>query len=215
MDSREDNIKKDVKKSNKTVIIIIMLFIIIALVSVCVYLGFKLNKKSDENTNELNEIKNETIYIGKNKLTDNKVDNNRADDNKANNNKVDSNKVNSNKVNSNKVNSNKVNSNKVNSNNVYDNKNDDSKNDDSKSTDSKEYTEQELAQMALDYYEAKTGYRPGKVATEKNEEGKIVIQLYDSFEDHNSTSDWYTIDPKTAKGTNVLEENIDLSKFAK
>ncbi len=200
MDSKEDNIKKDVKKSNKTVIIIIMLFIIIALVSVCVYLGFKLNKKSDENTNELNEIKNETIYIGKNKLTDNKVDNNRADDNKANNNKVDSNKVNSNKVNSN---------------NVYDNKNDDSKNDDNKSTDSKEYTEQELAQMALDYYEAKTGYRPGKVATEKNEEGKIVIQLYDSFEDHNSTSDWYTIDPKTAKGTNVLEEDIDLSKFAK
>ena len=200
MDSREDNIKKDVKKSNKTVIIIIMLFIIIALVSVCVYLGFKLNKKSDENTNELNEIKNETIYIGKNKLTDNKVDNNRADDNKANNNKVDSNKVNSNKVNSN---------------NVYDNKIDDSKNDDNKSTDSKEYTEQELAQMALDYYEAKTGYRPGKVATEKNEEGKIVIQLYDSFEDHNSTSDWYTIDPKTAKGTNVLEEDIDLSKFAK
>lgn len=195
MDSKEDNIKKDVKKSNKTVIIIIMLFIIIALVSVCVYLGFKLNKKSDENTNELNEIKNETIYIGKNKLTDNKVDNNRADDNKANNNKVDSNKVNSN--------------------NVYDNKIDDSKNDDSKSTDSKEYTEQELAQMALDYYEAKTGYRPGKVATEKNEEGKIVIQLYDSFEDHNSTSDWYTIDPKTAKGTNVLEEDIDLSKFAK
>lgn len=200
MDSREDNIKKDVKKSNKTVIIIIMLFIIIALVSVCVYLGFKLNKKSDENTNELNEVKNETIYIGKNKLTDNKVDNNRADDNKANNNKVDSNKVNSNKVNSN---------------NVYDNKIDDSKNDDNKSTDSKEYTEQELAQMALDYYEAKTGYRPGKVATEKNEEGKIVIQLYDSFEDHNSTSDWYTIDPKTAKGTNVLEEDIDLSKFAK
>ena len=200
MDSKEDNIKKDVKKSNKTVIIIIMLFIIIALVSVCVYLGFKLNKKSDENTNELNEIKNETIYIGKNKLTDNKVDNNRADDNKANNNKVDSNKVNSNKVNSN---------------NVYDNKIDDSKNDDSKSTDSKEYTEQELAQMALDYYEAKTGYRPGKVATEKNEEGKIVIQLYDSFEDHNSTSDWYTIDTKTAKGTNVLEEDIDLSKFAK
>lgn len=190
MDRKEDNIKKDVKKSNKTVIIIIMLFIIIALVSVCVYLGFKLNKKSDENTNELNEVKNETIYIGKNKLTDNKVDNNKVDDNIANNNKVDSNKVNSN--------------------NVYDNKNDDNK-----STDSKEYTEQELAQMALDYYEAKTGYRPGKVATEKNEEGKIVIQLYDSFEDHNSTSDWYTIDPKTAKGTNVLEEDIDLSKFAK
>lgn len=195
MDSKEDNIKKDVKKSNKTVIIIIMLFIIIALVSVCVYLGFKLNKKSDENTNELNEVKNETIYIGKNKLTDNKVDNNKVDDNIANNNKVDGNKINSN--------------------NVYDNKVDDSKNDDNKSIDSKEYTEQELAQMALDYYEAKTGYRPGKVATEKNEEGKIVIQLYDSFEDHNSTSDWYTIDPKTAKGTNVLEEDIDLSEFAK
>lgn len=205
MDSKEDNIKKDVKKSNKTVIIIIMLFIIIALVSVCVYLGFKLNKKSDENTNELNEIKNETIYIGKNKLTDNKVDNNKVDDNKANNNKVDNNKANNNKVNSNNVYDNKIDDNKI----------DHSKNDDNKSTDSKEYTEQELAQMALDYYEAKTGYRPGKVATEKNEEGKIVIQLYDSFEDHNSTSDWYTIDPKTAKGTNVLEEDIDLSKFAK
>lgn len=74
----------------------------------------------------------------------------------------------------------------------------------------KEYTQQELEKMALDYYEKKNNYRPSNVASTKNSDGTISIQLYDSLSDHNSTADWYTIDPKTATGTNILGNKIDL-----
>lgn len=79
----------------------------------------------------------------------------------------------------------------------------------------KEYTEQELCQMSLDHYEKKNNYRPGHAAAQKNDDGTVTIQLYDSFSDHNSTSDWYTINPKTGKGKNLMEEDIDISPFAK
>lgn len=72
------------------------------------------------------------------------------------------------------------------------------------------YTQTELEQMALDFYEEKTGYRPGSVASEVQKNGTIAIQLYDNFETHNSTSDWYTVNPKTAQGTDILGNQIDL-----
>lgn len=72
------------------------------------------------------------------------------------------------------------------------------------------YTQAELEKMALDYYEAKTGYRPSSVASQVNADGTVAIQLYDNLEDHISTSDWYTVDSKTAVGTNTLGESIDL-----
>jgi len=74
----------------------------------------------------------------------------------------------------------------------------------------KTYTQSELEQMALNYYEALTGYRPSMVASIVNEDGTLSIQMYDSLGDHNSTSDWYTVDMKTAEGTNIMEEKIDL-----
>ena len=74
----------------------------------------------------------------------------------------------------------------------------------------KEYTTEELEKMALDYYEAKTGYRPSRVGSQKNDDGTISIQLYDNMGDHNSTSDWYTVDPKTAVGTDITKNKIDL-----
>jgi len=80
---------------------------------------------------------------------------------------------------------------------------------------SKEYTEAQLCAMALDHYEKTNNYRPGHAASQKNDDGTITIQLYDSFSDHNSTSDWYTVNPKTGKGKNLLEEDIDLSPYAK
>lgn len=74
------------------------------------------------------------------------------------------------------------------------------------------YTTEQLEKMALDYYEAKTGYRPGKVASQVNDDGTISIQLYDSMVDHNTTSDWYTVDAKTAVGENIMKEKIDLKE---
>jgi len=72
------------------------------------------------------------------------------------------------------------------------------------------YTTKELEKMALDYYEAKNGYRPEYVASQVNDDGIVAIQLYDVFTDHISTSDWYSVDPKTAVGENIMGEKIDL-----
>ncbi len=76
----------------------------------------------------------------------------------------------------------------------------------------KTYSQKELEQMALDYYERKTGYRPGSVASELQEDGTVVIQLYDNLGTHNSTSDWYTVNSKSAQGTDSLGNKIDLKK---
>ena len=95
------------------------------------------------------------------------------------------------------------------------NTNNTNKTNNSNSNTSKEYTEEELSKMALEYYEKKNGYRPGHSAAEKNDSGMVTIQLYDSFSDHNSTCDWYTINPKTGKGTNTMGEEIDLTPYAK
>lgn len=73
-----------------------------------------------------------------------------------------------------------------------------------------EYTAKELEKMALDYYEKETGYRPSQSASQVNEDGTISIQLYDNMGDHNSTSAWYTVDPKTAVGIDILENRVDL-----
>ncbi len=73
-----------------------------------------------------------------------------------------------------------------------------------------EYTIESLCEMALDYYEALTGYRPSSAAGEKQADGMVVIQLYDNLGDHNSTSDWYTVDPMSAVGTNMMGETINL-----
>lgn len=72
------------------------------------------------------------------------------------------------------------------------------------------YSIDALCEMALDYYEALTGYRPSQVAGGKRDDGMVVIQLYDNLGDHNSTSDWYTVDPMSAVGTNTMGETIDL-----
>lgn len=72
------------------------------------------------------------------------------------------------------------------------------------------YSQQELEKMALDYYEALTGYRPSKVTSKVNDDGTLAIQMYDLVQDHTSTSDWYTVDMKTAEGTNVLGDKINL-----
>lgn len=72
------------------------------------------------------------------------------------------------------------------------------------------YTTSELQKMALDYYEAKTGYRPNSVSLQVNADGSISIQLYDNMGDHNSTSDWYTVDKNTATGTDIMGNKIDL-----
>lgn len=82
-------------------------------------------------------------------------------------------------------------------------------------------TAEDISALALDYYEAKTGYRPA-YAEASIEGTTATIQLYDLIVDdeadglaHTSTSDWYTIDTATLKGTNTLGEAVDLNEAAK
>ena len=120
--------------------------------------------------------------------------------------------ANSSKIFKNQSKDTQTNSNSNNSINIEQSNSDKQDNNNSNNQDNKkqEYTQTELEQMALDYYEKKTGYRPGKVASELQQDGKLAIQLYDDMGGHNSTSDWYIIDTKTAQGTDILENKIDL-----
>lgn len=73
------------------------------------------------------------------------------------------------------------------------------------------YSNEELAEMALNYYEAANAYRPGAADAAIDEDGTVVIRFYDSFADHDATSDWYRIDRYTARGTDLMEEPVDLT----
>ena len=101
------------------------------------------------------------------------------------------------------------------SNNSIDNSTSNTVSKNNNTTIKKEYSEQELCQMSLDYYEKTFNYRPGHTEATKTDDGKIEIRLYDSFEDHDSTCDRFIVDPKTGKGTNITEQEIDLTPYAK
>ena len=72
------------------------------------------------------------------------------------------------------------------------------------------YSNEKLCEMALGYYEMRTGYRPARAAAEMDENGAIAIQLYDDLGDHISTADWYTVDRFTATGEDLMGNAIDL-----
>ena len=64
----------------------------------------------------------------------------------------------------------------------------------------------------MTYHYELTGYKPQNVFSTINEDGTYSIQLYDNdMDDHSTTCDWYTIDPKTGKGTNIVNEPVDLT----
>lgn len=120
--------------------------------------------------------------------------------------------ANSSKIFKNQSKDTQTNSNSNNSINIEQSKSDKQDNNNSNNQDNKkqEYIQNELEQMALDFYEEKTGYRPGSVASEIKKDGTVAIQLYDNLGSHNSTSDWYTVNQKTAQGTDILGNQIDL-----
>ncbi|MGN1341545.1 MAG: hypothetical protein ACI4WS_14735 [Oscillospiraceae bacterium] len=78
------------------------------------------------------------------------------------------------------------------------------------------YTDEQIVQIAQNYYQANNGgYTPGSAGTKSNEDGTVTIQLYDSFDDHNSTAAWYTIDRVTLKGTDdIMGTEVDMSGYA-
>lgn len=74
------------------------------------------------------------------------------------------------------------------------------------------YTEDQLCEMAQEYYYRHTGFRPPISEVDHKSGDIITIHLYEINGNHTATSDWYDIDIKTAKGTNISGEVIDLTE---
>lgn len=66
------------------------------------------------------------------------------------------------------------------------------------------YSNEELGQMAQQYYTALYDYTPSCVGTRMNPDNTVTIQLYDNMGDHNSTSAWYTVDRWSTEGTDDI-----------
>lgn len=66
------------------------------------------------------------------------------------------------------------------------------------------YSNEELCDMALNYYEAASGYRPSLSEAIVNSDDTVTIQLYDNMGDHNATAAWYTVDRTTGAGTDDI-----------
>ncbi len=75
------------------------------------------------------------------------------------------------------------------------------------------HSNEELVQLAGDYYEKKYGDRPPCVEVDSEEGDEVKIHLYENMSDHTATWDWYTINRVTLKGENILGEEIDLGGF--
>lgn len=75
-----------------------------------------------------------------------------------------------------------------------------------------EFTDDELIQMASDYYaNIHDGNRPSHIAIE-NDDGTIVdIHLYEEGQDSIATLDWYYINRSTGTGYDFLGYEIDLT----
>lgn len=75
------------------------------------------------------------------------------------------------------------------------------------------YSDSELTDMAKKYYEMHNGDVPPYVEIEDdpNEEGQVMIRLYEIVDDHTATWDWYIIDRTTGRGEDVIGNEVDLT----
>lgn len=75
------------------------------------------------------------------------------------------------------------------------------------------YSNQELADLALDYYQENNPAQDSQnltSAAQTQEDGSVSIQVYENLGDHNSTAAWYTVDRVTAAGTDGSGSEVDL-----
>lgn len=78
------------------------------------------------------------------------------------------------------------------------------------------YTDDELSQMALDFYAANNdGYVPSTAYIEVSDDTSVTIHLFDNMEGHVTTYAWYKVDRKTAEGEDIVfGDKIDLKPAA-
>ena len=75
----------------------------------------------------------------------------------------------------------------------------------------REASEDELIYLATRYYGSRNNHIPEFVDVLPQEDGTAAIHLYDIYDGHASTCDWYYIDPSTCKGTDILSRDVDLN----
>ena len=74
------------------------------------------------------------------------------------------------------------------------------------------YSNQELADLALNFYQENNQDSQNLAsAAQTNEDGSVSIQVYENLGDHNSTAAWYTVDRMTATGTDGAGNAVDLA----
>ena len=73
------------------------------------------------------------------------------------------------------------------------------------------FSTEELTRFALTDYAADTAYEPQYAAAELQADGTVAVQLFDQVVDHNSTADWYVLDPMTGTGTNSMGQAVDIT----
>ncbi len=74
------------------------------------------------------------------------------------------------------------------------------------------FSNEELAQMALNFYTEQKGYTPTICDTQSNPDGTVTIHLYDIVDDHTATLAWYTISRFTAEGTDdIMSEPVSFA----
>lgn len=78
------------------------------------------------------------------------------------------------------------------------------------------YTDQELCDMAANYYFWTTGYKPPISEVDSVNGDIVTIHLYEVKDGHTATSAWYEIDRTTGKGKNaLLGDEVDLTEVLK
>lgn len=68
----------------------------------------------------------------------------------------------------------------------------------------------QLCQLASDYYYAHNGVRPPCVRIDGYDGDIVMIHLYEAMSDHDATWDWYYVDRNTGETTNFMGESFNI-----
>ena len=76
------------------------------------------------------------------------------------------------------------------------------------------YTDDELISMAAKYYKANTKNAVEKVLVviDSSDDDEVLIHLLENGSENTATINWYTINRKTGKGTDLFDKPVDLTK---
>ena len=72
------------------------------------------------------------------------------------------------------------------------------------------YNNEALCNRAMEIYQSKNGERPAAADVTIGADDMVSIRLYDDFEGHSATCEWYNVNRYTGIGTNIAGETISL-----